>query len=62
MNRLPQTAMPSLTTPATLSGSCSAAHPNRQPGRRKRLERPESVMTGTEVETEARGMKGSFQV
>jgi hypothetical protein len=43
---------------ATLIGSCSAIHPNLQPGRRKRLERPARVMMGTDVDREAIGTKG----
>lgn len=60
--RLAHTAMPSLTLSATWRGSCSAIQPKRQPGRRKRLDRPERVMMGTASEREAKGMKGPDQV
>lgn len=54
--------MPPRISPATSSGSCSAIHPIRHPGKRNRLERPLRVMMGTVVDSDARGWKGAFQV
>lgn len=61
-NLFDQTAIPSLIAPATPSGSYRAAHPKRHPGRRNLFESPENVMIGTEVESEARGIKGAVHV
>mgnify|MGYP006876483807 CR=1 FL=1 len=60
--RLAHANIPSLISAATPAGSCSAIQPTRHPGRRNRLDRPDKVMTGTEVETAARGTNGSSHV
>ena len=57
-----QIPRPARTLEATLSGSCRHTQPNRQPGRRNRLERPPRVKMGTVVEREARGWKADPHV
>lgn len=54
----PQACNPFLIAAACPCGSCSAIQPNRQPGRRNRLDRPERVMMGTSEVRLARGVKG----